>query len=108
MQVAGTGKPPLGTLTKSWQTHIFWQQNGPAVVGQAQTKPFLHVVPGSESLQSSSVLQNAVHIASSGVAPSGWMQTRLGHWRLGEEMMETPLPDPASAGALVLQARPMC
>jgi hypothetical protein len=107
MQVAGTGKPPFGTVMKSWQTHIFWQQKGPAVVGQAQTKPFLHVVPGSESLQSSSVVQLAVHIDASAGAPSGWMQMRLGHCRLGDEMMDTPL-EPASAGAFVLQARPMC
>jgi hypothetical protein len=77
--------PPFGTVTKSWQTHIFWQQNGPAVVGQAQTNPFVHLVPGSVFWQSSSVLQVAVHIAPSscalGTGPmaAGWMQMRLGH-----------------------------
>ena len=54
-----------GTNTRSWQTHIFWQQKGPLVVGQVQMKPFVHFVPGSESEQSSSVEQLAVHMAPS-------------------------------------------
>jgi len=106
--------PPFGTVTKSWQTHIFWQQNGPAVVGHAQTNPFVHLVPGSTSLQSSSVLQLAVHIApsfcASGTGPmaAGWMQMRLGHPKLGDEMMVVSLVSPASGGAFVTQGRPMC
>ena len=108
--------PPLGTVTKSWQTHIFWQQNGPAVVGHAQTNPFMHLVPGSVSVQSSSVLQEAVHIAPSiaawsldtGPMGDGWMQMRLGHCKLGDEMTVVSPLAPASGGALVTQARPMC
>jgi hypothetical protein len=75
VQVSGFRNPPFGTFTKSWQTHIFWQQNGPAVVGHAQTNPFMHGVPGSVSVQSSSVLQREVHIAPSsdavGTGPMG-------------------------------------
>jgi len=40
MQAAGVLKPPGGSETKSRQTHIFWQQKAPTVVGTMQTKPF--------------------------------------------------------------------
>jgi hypothetical protein len=38
-QIAGGLNPPAGSLTKSRQTHIRWQQNEPVVVGHVQTKP---------------------------------------------------------------------
>jgi hypothetical protein len=85
-QVFGVGNPPDGTTTKSWQTHIFWQQKGPLVVGMVQTKPLLHLVPGSESEQSSSDEQLDVHIGpsdSAAVPVTPWgvgsRQIRLGH-----------------------------
>ena|SRR5579863_4425010 len=112
VQTAGSTKPPFGTVTKSWQTHIFWQQNGPAVTGHMQTNPLVHLVPGSVSEQSSSVLQLAVHIAPSSAALAtgplgvGSMQMRLGHCKLGDEMIVVLVP--ASAPTFVTQARPMC
>ena len=100
----------MGTVMKSWQMHSFWQQNGPTVVGQPQTKPLLQrvslgslMLPVSPSEQSSSLEQEAVQKAPSWAEAAlprsaGRRQIRLGHSSAGEVTVAKAPPEvPASA-----------
>ena len=105
MQTGGVWKPPCGSVTKSRQAHIRWQQNGPTVVGTRQTKPFLQrwsfesfLSPSVPPAQSAFVVQADVHSAPvlrGSLSAPGSRQTWDAH--VGERlvmMLTAPGPSP--------------
>ena len=65
LQASGWVNAGPGSMAKSRQMHMRWQQSGPTVVGQPHPKPLLHCgpfvgfLPPSLGEQSSSELQGA-------------------------------------------------